>query len=70
MQSRVCQDCGFRTVEYARSPNGNLLRSGYCRECYEDHTRRLLRDVASVPVSRRGVDSKEDVLETKYGVDR
>lgn len=65
-----CSECEFRFVDYTTSATGVRRENGLCRECHERNAARAFRGIVNGGRGKRTADERENVRETKKGVDR
>ena len=63
-----CRECQFSAIEYTTTVTGGIIAHGVCRQCYEKRAARG-RHIGG-GFSTRTPDMKENVYETKHGLNR
>lgn len=66
----LCWECQLRRVDYMFSVTGVKLRHGLCRECYERKACGSHGNTGLGSRDRRTEEMKENIRETKFGVER
>lgn len=65
-----CRECDIAPAVYDIGVTGNRIETGYCRSCFERLAARYLRGGIHTDRTKRSLEKREVVHETKFGVDR